>query len=607
MRKIIALAVAIAVITLMPVYDNLFASGTAAYKIVGYFVEWGVYARNYQVSDIPAAKLTHINYAFAKIDDNGEIAVWDTYAALEKFYPATDSWSVNEIRGNFKQLRLLKEKYPNLKILVSIGGWTGSQNFSSVASNSASRLKFANSVVAFLQTYSFFDGIDIDWEFPVIGGLNAGAASDRDNYTLLIRDLRSVLGSGRLITIAASANPSGIAALDYNSFIGYLDWVNVMTYDFHGAWDSKTGHNSALFNNADYLNSQYNIYSAVENLRNAGVPKDKIVTGLAFYGRSVTGAASVGINVQFAGGAGPGSYEPGVLDYKDIAVNYISKNDYQYYWDSVARVPYLYNSAKHVFISYDNVQSIMEKSYYATGFGGVMFWELSGDDGTLLKAIHDGAGSPNILPTPTPTPAPTPTPTPTATPTPTPGGQATYTKVVTSSWNTGYCADVTVTNKTTQTILWSISMPVTGTISSLWNAVYTVTGNTATVSGVDWNKSLSSGASTQFGFCATTTTPVPTPTPTPTPTPAPGGQATYTKVVTSSWNTGYCADVTVTNKTTQTILWSISMPVTGTISSFWNAAYTVTGNTATVTGLDWNKSLTPGSSAQFGFCAATGP
>lgn len=360
-----------------------------SFKVIGYFAEWGIYGRNYQVKDIPAEKLTHINYAFAKVA-NGEVVVWDDYAALDKAFSG-DSWD-EPLRGNFKQLKLLKMRHPHLKTLISIGGWTGSADFSEIASTAAGRKKFAQSALQFIKKYDF-DGVDIDWEFPVVGGLQPGFPKDAINFTLLIEELRRVLGKEHLLTIAMSGSPIGIDAIEFKKVIALLDWVNIMTYDYQGAWDASsgfTGHNSPLFDSGDLINSKFNIDAAVTKLLEAGIASEKIVIGLPFYGRSASGVQENGNLYSRFQGAGPGSFEAGVLDYKDIKANYLTNGKYQVCHDDIAQVPYLYNPVDRVFISYDDPESIGVKTSYAVEkrLGGVMFWEFSGDNGELIDSIH---------------------------------------------------------------------------------------------------------------------------------------------------------------------------------------------------------------------------
>ncbi|MGV6808689.1 MAG: glycosyl hydrolase family 18 protein [bacterium] len=369
-----------------------FASVAASKPTVtAYFEEWAMYTADHHVSDIPADKLTHINYAFAKVDTAGQVSLYDPYAAVERYY-AGDSWS-DPYMGNFNQLRKLKEQHPHLKVLISIGGWTLSGPFYSLASTEAGRQQFAQSTLAFLQRYEIFDGVDVDWEYPVIGGLEKwGSPADTENFTLLMKALRETLTDHYELTVAVNAGPRGINAIDYVNVSQYLDRINIMSYDLHGpGWSSLTGHNAALYNNNDYASSEFNIDSSVNNLITAGVPPEKLVVGLPFYGRSFANVAGAGINQPFSG-AGSKTYEEGMLNYYDLADNYINKNGYQYYWDDIAKVPYLYHATKREFISFDDPRSIRTKSRYALdrNLNGVMFWATTGDNGDLTNAIQEG-------------------------------------------------------------------------------------------------------------------------------------------------------------------------------------------------------------------------
>jgi chitinase len=219
-------------------------------KVVGYFVEWGVYDRKYHVKDVPADKLTHLNYAFAKIAD-GECAVVDPYAATDKAYPG-DKQDPGVLRGNFNQLQQLKKQHPHLKTLISVGGWTLSGPFSDAALTKESRAKLAKSCVAFMKKYEF-DGVDIDWEYPVGGGLesNKKRPEDKQNFTLLLAELRAQLDeAGKadkkqyLLTIAAPAGARNMVNLELDKIHPYLDWLNLMAYDFHGPWEKTTNLNT---------------------------------------------------------------------------------------------------------------------------------------------------------------------------------------------------------------------------------------------------------------------------------------------------------------------------------------------------------------------------
>ncbi len=368
-------------------------------KIVAYFVEWGVYQRDYHVADIPAEKITHINYAFANVSDGGECILYDSYAAIDKFYPG-DSWDSGAMRGNFNQLRLLKEAHPHLKTLISIGGWTLSSKFPEVAATAQSREKFARSCVEFMQMYGF-DGIDVDWEYPVSGGLTDGTPEDKENFTLLLAALREELddaGAGYLLTIAAPAGSSTYPNLELDLIHPYLDFINVMTYDFHGGWENQTGHNAAMYpteGDPSEIAQTGNVNAAIEAYLDAGIPPAKVVMGLPFYGRGWqdVSATANGRFQSASGAAANGTWEPGIFDYKDLKNNFVGQG-YTRYWDDDAMVPYLYNPSTGIWISYDDVESMTIKTQYivSQGLGGAMYWELSSDtaDAELLSVVYEG-------------------------------------------------------------------------------------------------------------------------------------------------------------------------------------------------------------------------
>ncbi|NOZ07710.1 MAG: glycoside hydrolase family 18 protein, partial [FCB group bacterium] len=271
-------------------------------NIVGYFVSWGVYVRDYHVPDIPVDKVNVINYAFANIS-NGQIALGDPYADIDMYYPG-DCWDPGCLRGSFHQLQILKETNPHLKTLISVGGWTWSHYFSQVAATAESRALFAESCVEFVQQYGF-DGVDIDWEYPVSGGLpgNIYSPDDRENFTLLLSELRGQLDAAGdyLLTIAAPASPLVIANIEVENIHPYLDWINIMSYDFHGPWggdaDVVTNFLSALYPlEEDPLeepyHSQFNLSAAVETYLGFGVPAEKLNPGLPFYGRGFANVAN---------------------------------------------------------------------------------------------------------------------------------------------------------------------------------------------------------------------------------------------------------------------------------------------------------------------------
>jgi chitinase len=394
-------------------------------RIIGYYPSWGIYARDYHVADIPADLVTHINYAFANIVD-GRIALGDFYADVDRFYPG-DSWDTGALRGCFHQLQILKAAHPEVRTLISVGGWTWSGNFSDVALTVESRHIFARSCAEFVNQYQF-DGLDIDWEYCVSGGAPGitHRPEDRHNFTELMRDLRWQLDSLGVanhrtydLSFAAPANPGLIANLEVDSLYPVCDWINVMTYDFHGPWgppaDSLTGFNAPLY--ADPLDpcpepyhSAFNLAAAVQAYLDLGVPSHKLNPGLAFYGRGYGNVANTanGLYAAYSHPAPFGTWENGVFDYTDLANNYLNHPGWELFRNAAAAVPWLYNSASNVMISYDDGVSVAAKADYVLqhDLGGAMIWELSGDRNAELLSVVNCWLSPRFVNDLTAYPAP---------------------------------------------------------------------------------------------------------------------------------------------------------------------------------------------------------
>ncbi|CAF1395041.1 unnamed protein product [Rotaria sordida] len=362
--------------------------------ILAYFTAWSIYQRSFFVSDIPGDKITHINYAFANIGSDGRIALGDSWADVEKAFPG-DTWD-QPLRGNFNQLNKLKAKYPNLRTLISVGGWTWSGKFSDVALTDQSRSIFATSCVEFVKKYGF-DGVDLDWEYPVSGGLpgNSRRPEDKQNYVLLLKELRNKLNTisdkKYLLTVASGAGTERIADMDLSGMSAYVDWFNVMTYDFHGGWEAKTGHNAPLYKNNDettsdvapsFIKSKYNCDAAIKAYITGGAPSTKILMGLSLYGRGWQGVTNTALNgfSQIASSQLPtGTWENGIYDYDHLKKSFISSN--KRYWDDQSKVPFLFNPSTGLWITYDDVESINIKNNYIkqSNLAGAFFWELSGD------------------------------------------------------------------------------------------------------------------------------------------------------------------------------------------------------------------------------------
>ncbi|CAF1533074.1 unnamed protein product [Rotaria magnacalcarata] len=407
--------------------------------IVAYFAAWSIYSRSYFVADIPGDKITHINYAFANIGSDGRLALGDAWADVEKAFSG-DTWD-QPLRGNFNQLLRLKQRYPHLQTLISVGGWTWSGKFSDVALTTASRSKFAQSCVEFVQKYSF-DGVDLDWEYPVSGGLSGNIVrpEDKQNYVLLLKELREQLdiagnadGKRYLLTVATGAGTERIGDMDLSGMSTYLDWINVMTYDFHGGWDTKTGHNAPMYKNdaetatdisPSFIKSRYNCHAAIQAYIAANVPRSKLIMGLGLYGRGwqgITSTAQNGFSQPASSQLPMGTWENGIFDYDHLKKSFLPT--YTRYWDDASKVPFLFNPSTGIWISYDDLESISLKNNYIKQeqLGGAMFWELSGDRsaelvGATFAALTNGQTLPPGTNPPTgPTPSTTRTSTPSST------------------------------------------------------------------------------------------------------------------------------------------------------------------------------------------------
>jgi chitinase len=378
---------------------------TSEWKIVGYYPSWGTYAANYQVSRIPAQNLTHVVYAFANISAGGELVLGDAFADVQKRFPGDGNGT--SFHGSFGQLLQLKKRNPHLKTLLAVGGWSWSGKFSDVALTAASRQKFARSCVALVSRYGF-DGLDIDWEYPVEGGLagNRKRPVDKANYTLLVAELRKQFDTrGRqdrrryLMTAATSAAAAHYRHLELEKVSTFLDWFNLMAYDFAGPWSSRTGFHAGLAATGEPgEDPQLNVVAAVKGYLKAGVPAGKIVLGVPFYGRGWTGVAPAdhGLFAAYQG-IPRGTREGGIYAYRDLVKTQVRPATR--HWHAKAQVPWLYDPATRTMISYEDVESVSAKAKYvrSQNLGGLMAWDLSKDaegSQSLLQAMRRGLPRP---------------------------------------------------------------------------------------------------------------------------------------------------------------------------------------------------------------------
>jgi chitinase len=417
-RRLVAVAaVATSIVAVSPVTAQ--AHGKSYVK-VGYFTQWGIYGRNFQLSKVQnsgaAPRLTHLNYAFGTVTAGGVCtsadpwADWQTPFSAELSVDGIGDVAGQPIAGNLNQLAELKAKNPKLRVLISLGGWTGSAYFSDAALTDASRKKLVSSCVdlwikgnlpglAAGVAAGIFDGVDLDWEWPGSDG-NAGNVvrpADKHNFTLLAAEFRAQLDRlGKTtrkhydLTAFLPAAPAKIAAGFEGKIFKYLDFGTVQGYDYHGSWESRTNQQSSLFvPKGAPDNPDFSADNAINAWRQIGAPRQQLVLGLPYYSQGWTGVSGGG-NGRFAPATGPaqGVFAAGTEDYKTV------KNlpGFRLYRDWQAGNSWLFDGT--TYWTYDDPAQLLQKTLYirAKGLGGAMMWSLDGDDdnASLTKAVHLG-------------------------------------------------------------------------------------------------------------------------------------------------------------------------------------------------------------------------
>ncbi|GIY59439.1 chitotriosidase-1 [Caerostris darwini] len=369
-----------------------------SYRVVCYLGSWANYRRDdgkFKIEDIDPELCTHLIYGFAKLNHNNRIAAYDSYLDLK------ENWGL----GAYERFNGLKKKNPQLKTLIAIGGWNeGSTKYSQMARSASSRRTFINSSVEFLQKYGF-DGLDLDWEYPALRG---GVPEDKGNFVQLLKELKDAFSSrGLLLTAAVSAGKNTIdKAYDVPSVSRYLDFINLMAYDFHGGWDPVTGHNSPMYARPNENDEQktLNVDYAVRYWLNKGCPADKLILGMPLYGRSFTlkDAKNSGFEAPASkGNAGEYTGEKGFLGYHEICKKLKQEKDWKVTMDKHVQAPYAVKDRQ--WIGYDDIKSITRKVEYLIkmNLGGAMVWSIETDDfrgrchgyaNPLLRAINTALG-----------------------------------------------------------------------------------------------------------------------------------------------------------------------------------------------------------------------
>jgi chitinase len=330
-----------------------------------------------QPGDVAARKLTRINFAFANLQ-GGKIVTGT----------ASDA-------ANMAALIALKRENPSLTVLVSVGGWLWSGNFSDMALTSQSRRIFIQSVIAFIERYQL-DGLDIDWEYPgMAGATNHFRPEDKQNYTRILAELRKQFDEEEkklhrplFLTIAAGSSSEFLEHTEMAEVQKYVDTVNLMAYDYYEPdSDATTGNHAPLF--TDPLDpKKVSADRSVQEFEQAGVPAGKIVLGVPFYGHTWGQVPDQNHGLFQPGKPVPNAY----ANFSNISASMLN-HGFTRYWDAAASVPYLYSPAQKIFVSYEDPDSLAPKCKYVLDhkLAGVMFWDYSSDpSGKLLDAIDTG-------------------------------------------------------------------------------------------------------------------------------------------------------------------------------------------------------------------------
>ncbi|KAF2495510.1 hypothetical protein BU16DRAFT_561793 [Lophium mytilinum] len=366
------------------------STGRVFDRVIGYYQSWADRLACHKVhpQDLPLTELTHLNLAFASVDPNSfELVPMDSKTPAELFESTV----------------LTKNDNSALKVFISVGGWTFSDNgtatqpvFGNIASSVQNREKFANNVLAFLNGHGF-DGIDIDWEYPGAPD-RGGRPEDTNNYVLLLQALRNAFDAsprGLGITFTAPSSYWYLRWFDLPGMLKYSDWVNVMTYDLHGVWDRNNPIGSIVQGHTNLTEIGY----ALELFWRVKIPPSKVLLGFGFYGRSfqLSDPACAKPGCLFSGGADPGpcSATSGILEYYEIKALLSQHSDLKPVYDKSAAVKYVvYNGNQ--WVSYDDAETFKQKVDWANdlGLGGSLIWASDADDDKY--SAHSGLLSRDI-------------------------------------------------------------------------------------------------------------------------------------------------------------------------------------------------------------------
>ncbi|KAK6350504.1 hypothetical protein TWF718_003695 [Orbilia javanica] len=363
-------------------------SGSRRYRTVGYYVDWAIYGRNFRPQDLNAKQYTHILFAFAKINgQTGEIGLSNPWADTDIHWDEPWDQPGNNLFGIFWQLYKLKRANRKLKVMLSIGGWTYSQNgdLPSGASTPERRDTFARTAVEMVRDFGL-DGIDIDWEYPN----DATEAANLVDLLKRVRQYLDILNPRFEISVAVPCGLDQLQKFNITGMDKYLSFWNLMAYDFAGPWSPVSGHASNVYySETEPASTQYSFDKTLEFLKTFVKP-GKLVMGMPLYGRGF--ANTDGPGKPYSGG-GAGHWEAGIWDYKDLPLAGSQVNE-----DPDIIAAWSYDSAAKLMVSFDTPNVVKWKAQYikANELGGAMWWDTSGDkvsSESLVQTVVDTLGA----------------------------------------------------------------------------------------------------------------------------------------------------------------------------------------------------------------------
>lgn len=373
-------------------------STSKGYQMGIFYVNWAIYGRQHFVTDLPAEKLTRISYAFANVNNvTGEVILSDEYSDLQYAYPGDMASNGTQLLGNFNQLYKLKQKNRNLKVVLSVGGWSYRMNFKTALASNETRYRFAESSLKLISDLGL-DGIDLDWEYPE-------DETDSANLVETARICRELFdayaaenanGYHFELAVSAPAGPLRYTAFPIAAIDKYIDVWNLMAFDYQGpGFSNYTGHNSNVFPSLDKpKTTDFNTAQAVDYYKSRIASPDKLILGMPMYGRSFANTKGLG---QAFNGSGDGTWEAGVIDYKALPLE-----GSNVHIDKKVIGAWSYDNKTRQFVTYDTpeVQTMKAKYLQKEMLGGAWWWDSSSDrtdDKSLVTTVSNALGGVKLL------------------------------------------------------------------------------------------------------------------------------------------------------------------------------------------------------------------